>query len=305
MFKNFLILFVINSIICEGDKITSPHSPLLTYKIFYDDSNCGIMSISAGLVQGGELSKQNQFPWMAVIKVLNDDVWSHLGSGSLVTQKHVIASSASVSYLDDSNNHIPVETDRVKIQLGTTKYDDLSEAGSMEVNVAKIINHRNSRKVQPALRINKLSVITLDREITFTEFIRPICLWPFGDDLSDIVGREAYAVGYGSDHTGKDSLTRKHVRMTITDDEENDDCQNTFNEQLVFKNETKFFCAKSDESEGPCHRDTLLFMKIGANWYLKAISSTVKLFRNGTCNNEAPTLYEDNAQFVPWILNQI
>ncbi|KAG5669166.1 hypothetical protein PVAND_017061 [Polypedilum vanderplanki] len=262
----------------------------------FDDNLCGIMSESAGLIHGGKLSKKAQFPWMAIISTENLGIWSHYGSGSLISHKHVLAYAGSVSYHDNSNKLIPVSVDRIKIYLGAIEYEKLDEPGSLKVGVEKISNHPFVRKVLPSLYVHQISILTLDQDVIFTQFIRPVCLWPFKSDLSEIVGKEAYAVGYGRDETGKDSLIRKHVRLTIQEN-----CDNFFERELKFQNETELFCAKGNENEGPCMYDSQLYMKIEQNWFIKGISSTIETLENETCNMNRQTLYEDIEQHVPAI----
>jgi hypothetical protein len=227
---------------------------------------------------------------MAVISIEDDGDWGYFGSGSLISQKHVLAHAAAVSYTDDSKNSIPVSNDRAVIYLGTTKYGNLSEPGSMKVGVHSIVNHPLARKVLPTLRINQISVVTLDRDVAFTEFIRPVCLWPLKTSIEQFNGKDAYAVGYGRDHTGEDSLVRKHVRVTIEQT-----CKNNYAKELQFNNETRHFCVDANDEGRPCANDDQLFIKIGSNWFIKGTLVTIVTEDNGngSCSKGNQALYED------------
>lgn len=266
----------------------------------YDDINvCGRMSHSAGLIIGGELSKRNQFPWSVIISKLLNNIWWNDESGSLISNKHILTNPNSVSYANGETYKV-FETDRVKVMVGTTIVNVLSDSSAFVVGVSKIVNHPGARHLAN-LQINAVAVVTLDREISFTEFIRPVCLWSFGDNLNDIVGKTAFAVGYGKDETGKESLTRKHISVTVKTDQE---CRNVFVSQNQFRNETALFCVKDNGKDSPCEHDQHLYMKVDSNWYVKGTRSSY-FVKDGTCDVDKPTLYEDVSQFVPWILSQI
>jgi hypothetical protein len=268
----------------------------------FDDNLCGIMSQSAGLIHGGELSKRDQFPWMAIISVRSAGLWAHTGSGSLISHRHVLAHAISVSYFDEAQDLFPVSTDRVKVLLGTTEYNNLEEEGSLEVDVIKISNHPSARGAFSSLEVNAISVITLDQNLTFTQYIRPVCLWPFHSELSELAGREAFAVGYGRDQVGVDILTRKQLRVTIQTT-----CSGYYDEELQFQNETRLFCAKgNDEEGGPCYRDIQLYMKVGYSWFIKGFLATTYNYNNGTCSIGYPYLYEDvepNVSVIKSLMN--
>lgn len=290
MLKFFLCLIYLE-IFCECAKLE---------RGLEHDNECGLMSHSAGLIVGGQLSKRSQFPWIAIISIENDEAWSHQGSGSLISNRHVLADAKSVSFTNSLNNLEPVASDRVKIFLGAIEYNELS---AFSVGVSKIINHPDARELLESLDINRISIITLDRSVIFSDFIRPVCMWSYSADINEIIGRDAFAVGYGSDHTGNDTLIRKHARMIVTDDET---CRNNFSDEFDEGMDSTFFCVKGNGTDGPCYLDNQLYMKIGSQWYLRGISSTIStLDDDNNCDVNSPALYEDIAPFKAWIERQI
>jgi hypothetical protein len=250
---------------------------------------CGIMSEAYSLVQGGKLSDRAQFPWLAAISINHSGGWVHSGSGSLISHRHVIARARSVSIIGSSNYLIPVEVDKLEIYLGSTKYYGLSENSFQKTGVEKIVNHPFAKKASSTLYVNAISMIVTNRDVLFTNFVLPVCLWPFIDNHINITGRDAYVASYGY---GLES-PRKHARVTVQDT-----CTDHFEDELKFRNETNFFCVKGDATAGPCTGDNQLFMKINANWYLKGFISSVYKLESGECNLVAPTLCEDIQQNV-------
>lgn len=300
MLKFFAIIslsfFAVN---CENARNTSNSN--ITVNPF---SECGIMSSTSGLVQGGKFSSRNQFPWSAIIATdlkLNG-VFTHFGSGSLISSKHVIASSGGVSYLDGGNYLIPLSTRRVKVILGTTKFD-LSQPEVMKVGVEKIVNNREARKLLPSLYIYRISIVVLEHDVMFTEFIRPVCIGSFGPNSIQFIENYAFAVGYGTDETGEYSLTRKHVRMTMTS------CENFYDDLLLMRNlfakDLRLFCATGNGMEGPCYKDNSFYIKSSSKWFLKGILTAVIKDGNGTCSVERSVMYEDVSSSIEWIQTQI
>ncbi|KAG5669911.1 hypothetical protein PVAND_000201 [Polypedilum vanderplanki] len=279
---------------------TISYAAMLNYKYNYDDSICGIMSRSAGLIIGGKHSSRSQFPWMAVIAVKNNKHWTHQGSGSLISSRHVLSYVGTVSYPDVNNKWISVSADRVEVFLGVTNKNDLKKLESWtKVGVSKIVEHPNAKMLIKSMTINKIAILTLAHEVTFSEFIRPVCLWPFTEDF---IGKNAFAVGYGRDETGRKTLNRKHVHVTIIDQKK---CEKFYNKEFQIANETKLFCTIGDGDSGPCIYDDMLYIKVNAHWYLKGILTTSYVFDDGSCVTDRPTLYEDITPIISWIIDQM
>ncbi|CAG9806633.1 unnamed protein product [Chironomus riparius] len=269
-------------------------------------SECGAISEPTGLIQGGNYSQRNEFPWMAIISVESHRIKSHKGSGSLISKRHIIAKARAVSTLESTRLWKPVDPKNVEIYLGTKKFADLSAEGSLKVGALKIQSYPNARKVSISFSIFNFAVITLDQDISFNDFIRPICLWNFDADFEkEIIGKTTYAVGYGVDETGAISLKRKHASTTITDDAT---CQYEYNTELEQGSESKFFCilGTDNNNNGPCHYDSQLYIKVMSTWYLKGIMCSARMyFGFKICAVSYPILVEDISPYVEWINKEI
>lgn len=266
-------------------------------------SECGVISEPSGLIQGGNFSRRHEFPWIAIISVEENGLKSHKGSGSLVSKRHVVVKARAVSTLDDQRNWIAVDPKHVEIHLGMTMFNEIADKGSLRVGVSRIQNYPNAKKVSSSFSIFNFAVITLDQDVTFNEFIKPICLWSFDSDFeNEIVGKVTYAVGYGVDKNGHVSLTRKHVSSTITDDKA---CQSNYKTELEQAKDSKFFCILG-AGDGPCHYDSQLYMKVQSTWYLKGILCSARMYLGfRVCAVSYPILVEDILPFVDWISEQI
>lgn len=271
-----------------------------------DHESCGIMSESAGLVQGGEKSKAVQFPWITTIFTRYMGVYLFAGSGSIISSKHVLCAANSVAHenydeetgeLDEKDNYIPYVGQNVKLILGSINYKGLNESYSQTINrVDKVILHPNLKGTKP--RIANIAILKLKTPINFTQYIKPVCLWSFDNSRAISNQQIFYAVGYGVDDSGSVSIIRKHMALTKQNDEF---CKRFYRKGF---RSGDFFCAKGN-GETPCKNDKPLYTKIDGQWYLKAMSSMFRIFKNNTCSLRAPVLYEDLGLYSSWIQQQV
>jgi hypothetical protein len=134
--------------------------------------SCEVMSSSAGLVQGGKISTQEQFPWIAAISKNTPYGWVHVGSGSLISHNHVIVDDRSVSSTEPGEVYEAAPNEWIRLNFGTTKWNDTNEPGAIFIDGADGIekfvlypaerNADNSRKLLP---IYDLAVIFLKNSI--------------------------------------------------------------------------------------------------------------------------------------------
>lgn len=270
------------------------------------------MSSSAGLVQGGVFSSTSQFPWITNIFTRFNGVYLYAGSGTLISQKHVLCGANSVAYenylkgrnvLNPAQNYIAYEGKDVKLLFGAERYKGFEEPNALVIETIKdVILHPDLKGTKP--RTANIAILRLSSGISFTPFIRPACVW---DGENNIVGdhefNKLYAVGYGNDDSGSISIRRKHISMAFTSDTI---CKWFY--RKVFEKlpeNADFFCARGNGNETPCKNDKALYVKADdGQWYLRAMSSMFKIFRNNTCSKKAPVLYEDLSPYSVWI-NQI
>ncbi|XP_070498218.1 CLIP domain-containing serine protease B9-like [Chironomus tepperi] len=267
---------------------------------------CGVMSSSAGLIQGGYYSKQNQFPWIAIISIKNesDDSWDQNGSGSLISRRHVLVKSRYISTLDENEQYMPMSTENIQIILGTTKYDDLSQEGSVKVGVSKIRLYPHTKRIARGFSVFNFAILTLAGDVTFSDYIKPVCLWNNQLNSKMHPGQQMMAVGYGRDLTGQISKTRKHVSVQVTSSNE---CATEYEDVLTQTKESRFFCVKEImKDHGPCKFDTQLYVKIDSTWYLRGemISSRIDL-DTLQCYTSYPIAVEDISPYFDWIGEEI
>jgi len=260
---------------------------------------CGVMTRSAGLVQGGSFSTREQFPWqVSILKSVNEE-FIHRGSGSLITMKHVLAEASAVSdHEEETKKMIALDKHRIKLFLGTLKFDEATTFGSIEVNgdgIAEILVHPNALDGRPS--VADIAIISLKNRLHRSKFISPVCLWT-GNDADDSIGLTAYGVGYGRDESGQISGIRKHAKMFIISDSE---CNSFWRQFKTSTNQSEYFCALGTETESACGRDHSLYVKRNGFWFIRGLLSLVVAINDGVCVLGQPLLYESVAFYRNWI----
>lgn len=269
------------------------------------ERNCGVMSDSSGLIQGGQLSGKNQFPWITNIFTKQNLAYIFAGSGSLISNHYVLCAANSVAYenyledsdqLDPKRNYRPLNGKLIRLILGSTNYKGSSNEPDVTIIevVQKVILHPNLKGTKP--RIANLALLKIRRPIAFSDSVKPVCIWSLNDNqMSNHNNMIMYSVGHGIDESGSISFLRKHAIMTIQTD---DICKRFYRN---FVSDSGFFCARGNGKATACRHDKGLYVKIDGFWYLRAMSSMFKRFQNGTCSLNAPVLYEDLEPYSSWI----
>jgi uncharacterized protein YebE (UPF0316 family) len=277
----------------EGDNFTQKPTSVAIKS--YDE--CGIMSSPSGLIQNGKFSSRSEFPWMASIIISSN---SFNSSGALISRKHVVTEARVVGFWnDDKTELIAVETSRIKIYLGSLQH----VSDQNDFNAQEIILHPNMKWID-GTPTNAIGIIVLSTSVEFSDFIRPVCLWTFSDDLNLIKNLPIYAVGYGRDENGSKTNVRKHAKVTLMDQNM---CEEKYSHVKNFFNENKSFCVIGDKNGSPCAYDDCLFVKFNEKWYLRGILLRMIVNTDGSCfvGSSNPFLYHDIATNIKWIENII
>jgi hypothetical protein len=261
------------------------------------------MTSSSGLIQNGEFSSKSEFPWMASIVFTDVD---HSSSGALVSRKHVVTRAGVLgTWNDEKTEFTAVLKSRLKIYLGSLP--QVSDFNENAFNVKELILHPNLRYIDD-VEADNVGIILLSALVEFTDFIRPVCLWTYGDDINLFKNLPIYAVGYGRDETGIPTKIRKHAKVVLIDD---DDCQSKYLYAKNFFTENKAFCLLGNKNGSPCVFDECLFVKLNGKWFLRGIQLKSPLNENNSCNINYPFpawypfLYHDIAKNTKWIQNVV
>lgn len=138
-----------------------------------------------------------------------------------------------------------------------------------------------------------------ENKITFSDFIRPICLW---NSENDPPVTEGIVTGWGKsqDSTGLSENEPKSVKALI---QMNEDC--FFDEgRLLGLSSRRTFCAGLRNGSGVCTGDSGggLFIEVEGVYHLRGIVSS-SLMKEGACDVLKNAVYTNVLKFKNWIKN--
>lgn len=167
--------------------------------------------------------------------------------GSLVSARVVLSAAHCINTA--TKNYQPQE---VLLWLGRYSLLDWSETGAVSSNVQHIYIHTDYKRQRESYDAD-IAVLVMQKQVEFSQFVRPICLWPSGMTIGDVEGQKGTVVGWGKD--GSDRIVSnipKKVDLPIVNSLT---CVQT-SESLSKAISNRTFCAGTLNGDGPCHGDS-------------------------------------------------
>jgi secreted trypsin-like serine protease len=262
------------------------------------NSNCGVMSSTRSLIQGGNLANRDQFPW--TVAVLSKQIagnFEYISTGSLISDKHIITTGLSVAYLDQaSQKYFARNPSDFNMYFGIQDLDRPTDVTSSLLKGAyQVLLHPSITHGYP--RIANVGILVIKYPRAFGKYISPVCI-PESDIDFKSTDVRAFAVGWGQDDTGNDSKIKKYAAVKIRTQPV---CESYWSEYLTRGGSSKFFCAGGDGFNSACYRDQPLYVKKDSKWILRGLISIAMNLQDNTCDLNIPVLYEDVGQYRGWI----
>ncbi|XP_061384900.1 suppressor of tumorigenicity 14 protein homolog [Danaus plexippus] len=263
---------------CQGDSggpIFATHAR--THNKKWYQVECGTPSdkIISMRIVGGRRAEPHSFPWTVAI-VKNDRM--HCG-GAIITDRHVLSAGHCFKW-DDRK--------QMKVYIGL---DDLEDMNNVEVrNISNVVIHEQFTST--AVRDeNDIAIATLNKPVTFSDTIVPICLPSPGQKFD---GRSGTIVGWGrlgTDKTSSKVLMKASLR--ILSDEE------CFKSKLASHIKPMMMCAFTKGKDG-CQGDSggplLTFESDG-----RYVQAGIVSWGIGCANPNYPGVYTKVSNYNDWI----
>lgn len=238
-------------------------------------------------LHGGKELVRGQFPWMAAVyRKETVHSLSYICGGSLLSQRSVVSAAHCFQNLPAT---------QVALFLGRTNLESFSEDGFVTRDVERLIIHPDYNSLPDA----DIAVMRMAAIGSFTDFIRPICLWTETTQVSRVVGLSGTVAGWGSNENGQlVSPIAKRAQVKIVSEV---DC---IRSSAVFSKlvTSRTFCAGNRDGVGPCMGDSGsgLVLQRNNRWMLRGIVSFGQTNR-GQCNLYEYVVYVDVAQHLNWL----
>lgn len=266
---------------------------------------CGIQT--SDRIVGGVNTRIDEFPWLALLKYAkpNDLFGFHCG-GALINDRYVVTASHCVNGKD-----IPTTWSLAEVRLGewdTSTVQDCEGLGvdtdcspdPIDVVIERKIPHPDYNPLAVE-QYNDIALLRMAQRITYTDFVKPICL-PRTQDLrmKETVGQKFQVAGWGRTATARYSTVKQKVGVDGVDLQQ---CNSVYQQERVTLLDRQL-CAGGQVGKDSCQGDSggpLMGVSMNANvqfWYLVGLVS----FGPTPCGQEGwPGVYTNVAKYVDWI----
>ncbi|KAG6451336.1 venom protease [Manduca sexta] len=263
---------------------------------FPDPPVCGLSNASFKRVINGDNAKLGDFPWMAALGIdMNPTQW--LCGGSLISSKHVLTVAHCVQRRLKSMYIVRLgELDFVRDDDGATPID---------FSIKHIIRHEQYDYI---IKDNDIAILVLEKEVEFSDLIRPICL-PKTSELRSMTFEDynPLVAGWGALQVVGPSAT--HLQVVQLPVVSNDYCRQAYQDS-VHKIDERVICAGyKDGGKDSCRGDSggPLMQPITNNQSYKTYYFQIGIVSIGhSCAKPGfPGVYSRVTHFMPWLQEKV
>ncbi|XP_044765999.1 serine protease snake-like [Coccinella septempunctata] len=165
------------------------------------------------LIVGGEPARPGEFPFMAALGFYVDNAIDWRCGGTLISERFVVT-AAHCTYSRDAGSPKVVRLGEIDLTKSSGR------RSRFDFNVAHIIAHPDYNY---PLRYNDIALIELDRDVSFTDYIRPACLYT----STHIEQTQSVATGYGKNEFAASENINKLMKVVLHI-YKNEKCAQTF-----------------------------------------------------------------------------
>uniref|UniRef100_A0A672JP35 Peptidase S1 domain-containing protein n=1 Tax=Salarias fasciatus TaxID=181472 RepID=A0A672JP35_SALFA len=243
------------------------------------DSLCGIAPMNTRIV-GGEDAPPGSWPWQVSLQIFG----SHVCGGSLINREWVMSAAHCFS--------------RWMISLGRENLEG-NNPNAVTISVSRIILHPDYDRRR---HDNDIALLRLSSPVTFTDYIRPVCLAASESVFNN--GTDSWVTGWGAFEEGGESMflpfpgTLQEVEVPVLGNRQCN-CLNG-----VGRITDNMICAGvlaggkdscQGDSGGP------MVSKQGSTW----VQSGIVSFGFGCARPNLPGVYSRVSRFQQWINSHI
>ncbi|XP_072939884.1 serine protease 27-like [Epargyreus clarus] len=246
-------------------------------------------------------SKTGDWPWHVAI-MIEDPVTKNIRyqCGGNIISKTAILTAGHCLF----SNGIAIPANKITVHAGVTYLKDLTQAGRQTFTPKKTILHP---AYNHSAATSDLAIIIVN-QITFTEYVQPICIWGPVYDKTALFGKEAVVVGFGTTEQDRLSDTLRTTNIMV----QNDATCLAFAQHLYKPLLNEFtFCAGYGPNAGinPRNGDSggglvvpTMQTDFKISWFLRGVLSKCGVNRPNTpCDPNYYVVYTDVGPHYSWI----
>lgn len=262
----------------------------------------------ADRIVGGNETQISEYPWMALLEYTKPSGKGFHCGGVLINKDYVLTASHCVNGRDLAG----LKWTLTGVRLGEWDQETNPDCEDgycadpyVDVPVVERIPHENYQPTSKAQE-NDIALLRLERPVTFTNWIKPICL-PISPNVRDHNHQDTTftVAGWGKTENASSSAIKLKVEL---DDVPIDECNNVYKSQGVTLT-PKQLCAGGKPKKDSCRGDSggpLMAVdnseRLKSYFYLAGIVS----FGPSPCGLPGwPGVYTRVDQYVDWILSRM
>ncbi|XP_010902547.2 serine protease 27-like [Esox lucius] len=245
---------------------------------------CGTSALNSKIV-GGQDAHRGSWPWQASLHKFG----SHFCGGSLINREWVL----TAAHCFQSTNRF-----RLVVYLGRQNQQG-ANPNEVSRRVTKIIRHPNYSFMTNDDNNNDLCLLKLSSPVSFTNYIRPVCL--AAPDSTFFAGTTSWVTGWGTTSSSGVPLPSpqplQEVSVPVVG---NRKCKCIYGSTIT----GNMICAGlSEGGKDSCQGDSggPMVNRVGTRW----IQSGIVSFGNGCAQANYPGVYTRVSQYKTWINSQI
>jgi secreted trypsin-like serine protease len=141
------------------------------------------------LIVHGEETYQGQFPWHAALYLSEIGSLKYICGGSLVTMSSIVTAAHCVTH---TKSRRAINSEKVLVYLGKQNLQKWTGT-EQDAKVAEIIvnTEYNSETF-----FGDIAILKLKDTLRRTNYVRPVCVWSFDNDLRNIVNKQGLVPGW-------------------------------------------------------------------------------------------------------------
>lgn len=219
--------------------------------------------------------------------------------GSLVSARIVVTAAHCIQYKREAEIKKPEDASFFIGKYNIESFD--GEDNFVVSGVTQLVLHPEWNYLDDHFDAD-IAVAILVKTLTWTKFVKPICLWTYTTSYRDIVGRKAIIAGWGKTEFNALSTNRPKWASIDVVDERTCIWSNAAFTNLI---SDRTFCAGDLKNNvGPCSGDSGggLMVEQNGKWYLRGIISSSFFDRiHSTCDTSSYAVFTDATQYTDWL----